>query len=200
MIPAFERIVATGRARAWGITGAGYPDAILDVLTASPKPAIAQCITNLLDSPGSMQRWDGPPRPREIIAAADRNGVGVMGIRAVAAGSLTASLDRELPAESPEQRDFERAAGFRALAAEWGVSAAFLAHRYALSMPGVSTLVLGVKNREETARMPGRGSGGPPHACRIRGGHSFSRRRLTRPNPKNFHIFVQSSANAPGSL
>lgn len=149
VIPAFERIVATGRARAWGITGAGYPDAILDVLTARPKPAIAQCITNLLDSPGGMQRWDGPARPREIIAAADRNGVGVMGIRAVAAGSLTASLDRELPAESPEKRDFERAAGFRALAAEWSVSAAFLAHRYALAMPGVSTVVLGVKNREE---------------------------------------------------
>ncbi len=149
VIPAFERIVASGRARAWGITGAGYPDAILEVLEGAPKPAIAQCITNLLDSPGGMQRWDGPARPREIIAAADRNRVGVMGIRAVAAGSLTASLDRDLPAASPEQRDFERAAGFRALAAEWGVSAAFLAHRYALSMPGVSTVVLGVKNREE---------------------------------------------------
>lgn len=149
VIPAFERIVASGRAGAWGITGAGFPNAILDVLEGTPKPAIAQCITNLLDSPGGMQRWDGPARPREIIAAAERTGVGVMGIRAVAAGSLTDSLDRDLPEGSPERRDFDRAVRFRALAADMGVSAAFLAHRYALSIPGVSTVVLGVKNRQE---------------------------------------------------
>lgn len=149
VIPAFERIVRSGRAGAWGVTGAGYPDAILDVLESTTKPAVAQCITNLLDSPGGMQRWDGPARPREIIASAARNGVGVMGIRAVAAGSLTDSLDRQLPPESPERRDFDSAAGFRALASGMGVTSAFLAHRYALSMEGVSTVVLGVKNREE---------------------------------------------------
>ena len=32
-----------------------------------------------------------------------------------------------------------------------GISPAQLAHQYALSMPGVETLVLGVKNREELA-------------------------------------------------
>jgi aryl-alcohol dehydrogenase-like predicted oxidoreductase len=31
------------------------------------------------------------------------------------------------------------------------VSSAFLAHRYALSLPDVATVVLGVKNREELA-------------------------------------------------
>ena len=149
VIPAFERIVESGRARAWGITAAGVPDSILEVLASSPLPAVAQCITNVLDSPGNMQRWDGPARPREIIAAASAGGVGVMGIRAVAAGSLTSALDRSLPADGPEARDFERAANFRAIAAEAGVSPAFLAHQYALSMPGVSTVVLGVKNRDE---------------------------------------------------
>ncbi len=72
-----------------------------------------------------------------------------MGIRAVAAGSLTSAIDRELPAGSPEGIDFERAAPFRAIAAELGVSPAFLAHQYAVSMDGISTVVLGVKNREE---------------------------------------------------
>jgi aryl-alcohol dehydrogenase-like predicted oxidoreductase len=96
-----------------------------------------------------MLRWDGPARPREIIAAASTNGVGVMGIRAVAAGSLTSGLDRTLPPDGPEARDFERAAKFRDVSTELGVSPAFLAHQYALSMPGVSTVVLGVKNREE---------------------------------------------------
>ena len=35
------------------------------------------------------------------------------------------------------------------MAAERGESAAHLAHRYALSMPEVATVVLGVKNRAE---------------------------------------------------
>lgn len=149
VVPAFERIVASGRARAWGITAAGFPDAVLEVLAGPAAPAVAQCITNLQDSPGGMQRWDGPARPREIIATAAGRGVGVMGIRAVAAGALTSTLDREIPVGSPERRDFERATGFRALAQEMGQSPAALAHRYALSMDGVATVVLGVKNREE---------------------------------------------------
>ena len=149
VIPAFERIVASGRAKAWGITGVGIPNDILNVLEGEPKPAVVQCIANVLDSAGGMHRWDGPAKSREIIAAAAANNVGVMGIRAVAAGSLTSALDRDLPADSPESHDFERAAPFRAVANELGLSPAFLAHQYALSMPGVSTVVLGVKNREE---------------------------------------------------
>ena len=45
--------------------------------------------------------------------------------------------------------NLRRAPGFRALAAEFGESPAALAHRYALSMPRVATVVLGVKDRVE---------------------------------------------------
>ena len=149
VVPAFERLWAEGRIGAWGITGVGFPSAILDVLEHGPRPAVVQCIANVLDSPGGMKRYEEPARPREVITTAVRNGVAVMGIRAVAAGSLTSAIDRELPAGSPEVVDFERAAPFRAMAADLGVSPAFLAHQYALSMDGISTVVLGVKNREE---------------------------------------------------
>ena len=47
--------------------------------------------------------------------------------------------------------DFARAAPFRKLAAELGETPAALAHRYALSVPGVGTVILGVKNRAELA-------------------------------------------------
>jgi aryl-alcohol dehydrogenase-like predicted oxidoreductase len=47
-------------------------------------------------------------------------------------------------------RDFVRAAGFRQLAKELGVTPAGLAHCYALSLD-IDTLVLGVKNRQELA-------------------------------------------------
>ena len=47
--------------------------------------------------------------------------------------------------------DYRRAAPFRELAREVGESPASLAHRYALSLDGVSTVVLGVKNRKSSA-------------------------------------------------
>jgi aryl-alcohol dehydrogenase-like predicted oxidoreductase len=72
-----------------------------------------------------------------------------MGIRAVQAGALTAKIDRDLPADHPESLDYVRAAPFRALCAEIGEDPAVIAHRYALSMDGVDTVILGVKNREE---------------------------------------------------
>ncbi|MFN6943193.1 MAG: aldo/keto reductase, partial [Parvibaculum sp.] len=64
-------------------------------------------------------------------------------------GALTAKIDRMLPPGDPEMRDYEKAAPFRKLASKIGEDPATLAHRYALGMQGVDTLVLGVKNREE---------------------------------------------------
>jgi len=148
--PLFEKFVTEGLIGAWGVTGIGHPDAILTVLNEDPKPAAVQVIANLLDSPGGLKFFDEPARPRDIMAAAHANGVAVMGIRAVQAGSLTAALDRPLPADHPEMLDFARAAGYRALCAELGENPAILAHRYALSLP-IDTLVLGVKNRQELA-------------------------------------------------
>ena len=74
-----------------------------------------------------------------------------MGIRVVQAGALADTIDRELPDDHPETLDFHRAEAFRAMAREFGCSAAHLAHRYALSMADVDTVVLGVKNRAELA-------------------------------------------------
>ena len=147
--PALEGLVAEGMAGAWGITGIGVPDAVITALQSETPPGAVQCIANLLDSAGAIQRFDGALRPRDVIATAAERGVGVMGIRAVQAGALTDAIDRELPDGHGDAADFDRAAPFRDLARELGDSPAALAHRYALSMPGVSTVVLGVKNREE---------------------------------------------------
>ena len=58
------------------------------------------------------------------------------------------------------QRDFAKAAGFRRLADEIGVTPAALAHRYALSLD-IDTLVLGVKNRMELAECVAAADTGP---------------------------------------
>lgn len=84
-----------------------------------------------------------------------------MGIRAVQAGALTDAIDRPLDDDHPAKIDFERAAPLRRLAAEMGESTASLAHRYALSIEGVDTVVLGVKNREELAECVAAAERGP---------------------------------------
>ena len=159
--PAFERLVADGRIGAWGITGVGLPRTVLAAIADDPAPGVVQCVTNLLDSVGSIYVHDEPLRPREVLAAAAARGCGVLGIRAVQAGALTDAMDRALPADDLDQRDFERAAPFRALARELGESSAALAHRYALSMPGVGSVVLGVKNRTELAECVAAAEHGP---------------------------------------
>ena len=158
--PAFDKLVGEGLIGAWGLTGIGHPDTIIRLLGEQPAPAAVQCIANLLDSPGALKFFEGPAKPREVMAAARANGVGVMGIRAVQAGALTNALDRQLQADHAEMRDYARAAGFRRLAAELGVSPALLAHRYALSLP-VDTVVLGVKNRAELAECVVAAEAGP---------------------------------------
>jgi aryl-alcohol dehydrogenase-like predicted oxidoreductase len=145
--PAFARLVSDGLIGHWGITGINHAAATIDALSAGPLPAAVQAIANLLDSPGEMNGTGLAPRPRTVIAAAQANGVGVMGVRAVQAGALTSGLDRE--DNSPTSEDFRRAAPYRALCAQWGEEPAIVAHRYAMGIEGVDTLVLGVKNVAE---------------------------------------------------
>ena len=147
--PLMDKLVAEGLIGAWAISGIGVPNEILAALAHDPAPAAVQAIANLLDSPGALRLYDEPPRPREIIAEASGRGIGVLGIRAVQAGALTDGFDRDVPEDHPESADFRRAEPFRALARELGENPAILAHRYALSMTGVDTVILGVKNRAE---------------------------------------------------
>ena len=158
--PALEGLVQRGRIGGWGITAVGVPSAVLEVLAEDPAPGAAQAIANLLDSPGEMRWFAEPARPRDIIAAARGRRCGVMGIRAVQAGALTAAIDRDLPADHPEVHDYARAAGFRHLCAELGANPAVIAHRYALSLD-LDTLVLGVKNRQELAECVAAAQSGP---------------------------------------
>lgn len=145
--PAFARLVEEGLIGHWGITGINHAAATIEALSEGSRPAAVQAIANLLDSPGEMNGTGLAPRPRDVIAAAQANGVGVMGVRAVQAGALTSGLDRA--DNSPTSEDFRRAAPYRALCAQWGEDPAIVAHRYALGIEGVDTLVLGVKNVAE---------------------------------------------------
>ena len=161
VVPAMERLRAEGHIGAWGVTGIGVPDAVLAALDHDPKPQVVQAIANLMDSPGALNRYGTAPRPREIIAAAKAAGAGVMGIRAVQAGALTRAIDRAMSPNYPDRLDYDRAAPFRALCDAWGEDPAMIAHRYALGMEGVDTVVLGVKNRAELQQCLAAEAAGP---------------------------------------
>jgi aryl-alcohol dehydrogenase-like predicted oxidoreductase len=149
--PAFERLREQGVIGGWGLTDVGHPRALLEVLSDDSLPDAIQCVANALDLSGDMWLFGPEERPDNagMRARAVQAGVSVIGIRAVAAGSLADRLDRHVEADHPAARDYEAAAAFRRVAAERGESAALLAHRYALSMPDLATVVLGVKNRVE---------------------------------------------------
>jgi len=149
VVPAMEKLVRQGRIGAWGITGTGLPKSVMEALRHSAKPAAVQAITNLMDSPGDIRLYEEPPEPRNIIRTARNNRIGVLGIRAVQAGALTAKIDRPLAADDANTLDYEKAGPYRALCRELGEDPAVLAHRYALAMDGVDTVILGVKNRRE---------------------------------------------------
>jgi aryl-alcohol dehydrogenase-like predicted oxidoreductase len=168
VVPTFEKLVRAGKIGAWGITATGVPATILRALETEPLPAAAQVVANLLDSAGSLRRFAEPAQQREIASAAKRNGTGVLGIRAVQAGALTREIDRALSPNNPDARDYARAAPFRALCDRWGEDPAVVAHRYALSMPNVDTVILGVKNRIELAQCLAAEAAGPFSADQMR--------------------------------
>ncbi len=161
VIPAMERLKSQGLILDWGLTGTGLPKCIMDALRADEKPAAVQAITNLMDSAGAIRMYEEPAEPRNIIRTAKNNDVGIMGIRAVQAGALTKAIDRDLPEDHPEMKDYEKAAPFRDLCKGLGADPAVLAHRYALAMEGVDTVVLGVKNRQELQQLIDAANQGP---------------------------------------
>ena len=166
-VPVCQRLVSDGRIGAWAITGIGIPDRILAAIGSEARPAAVQCIANPLDSTGELKYYDGPTRAREIIAASNAAGAGVLGIRPVQGGALTDAIDRALPPDHGVVVDYNKAGKFRALARELGMSAAALAHRYALDMEGVDTVVLGCKNRAELLECIDAANGAPLEAAVI---------------------------------
>ena len=151
-IPAFERLQKEGKIDHWGIGGLGQEEAIIQALNHSQAPSAVQCVINPLNSAGAIGYASEAFNPLAILYECQQLDIPILAIRAVQAGALTSSMDRS-PHESGFDKsdfdDFDKAEPFRDLAIEWGESPASLAHRYALSIKGVASVILGVKNRTE---------------------------------------------------
>ena len=148
VIPAFETLKQEGKIDSWGI-GLGQEEALIRAINHETPPEAMQCVVNLLNSAGAIGYVSENFNPYAILTECQKKDIPILAIRAVQAGALTSSMDRELESTDADQIDFIRALPFRVLAEEWGESPASLAHRYALSAPKVSSVILGVKNRIE---------------------------------------------------
>jgi aryl-alcohol dehydrogenase-like predicted oxidoreductase len=163
VLEAMQRLKDTGVVKALGCTGIARHDVVRE-LFADGRVDTVQLVTNILCSEGEMgARGDAPYRDHlEMVRLAQAAGLGVFGIRPYAAGSLTTAIDRSLPTDHPVVRDFALAQqhlGFLATEPSSPLSVAAL--RYALSLPGVSTVVTGAKNRTELAEAVAAVTAGP---------------------------------------
>ena len=163
VLEAMLKLKEEGLVKALGFTGIARHDVVRELI-ADGRFDTVQLVTNLLCSEGEMgASGDEPYRDHlEMVRLAQAANLGVFGIRPFAAGSLTEAIDRTLPADHPVVRDFDLARqhlGF--LTTETSSSLSMAAMRYALSLPGVSTVVTGAKNRAELAEAVAAADAGP---------------------------------------
>lgn len=149
VLDTMQKLKEEGLTRAIGFTGIARQDVIRE-LFSDDRLETVQLVTNMLDSEGEMGApGDGQYQNHlEMVSLAHRRQIGVFGIRPFAAGSLTDAIDRVLPDDHPVVVDFARARQHFGFLRPLG-SRAQVAMRYALSVPGVSTVVTGAKNRAE---------------------------------------------------
>jgi aryl-alcohol dehydrogenase-like predicted oxidoreductase len=151
VIPAFEMLKKEGKIDHWGI-GLGQEDALIKAINHEYPPEAMQCAVNILNSIGAIGYISENSDPNRVLSECQKRDIPILAIRAVQAGALTSSMDRKPHVsgmDSADFIDFEKALPFRKLANEWGESPASIAHRFALSVKKVSSVVLGVKNRKE---------------------------------------------------
>ena len=151
VIPALEMLKKEGKIDHWGI-GLGQEEALIKAINHEHPPEAMQCAVNILNSIGAIGYVSEKSDPSRVLLECQKQDIAILAIRAVQAGALTSSMDREphpSGLDKADFMDFEKALPFRNLANEWGESPASLAHRFALSVKKVSSVVLGVKNRQE---------------------------------------------------
>ena len=151
VIPAFEMLKKEGKIDHWGI-GLGQEEALIKAINHEHPPEAMQCAINILNSIGAIGYISKKPDPNRVLSECQKKDIPILAIRAVQAGALTSSMDRAPHPSGMDKADFtdfERALPFRELAKDWEESPASLAHRYALSAEKVSSVILGIKNRNE---------------------------------------------------
>lgn len=155
VIPAFEKLRQEGKIAFWGITGLGEIGALHRLIDETPLHTVQVCY-NLLNP--SAANAVPPSYPglnfSGLMARAESRNLGVIGIRALAAGALAdtterhpTSLRKGSPITSTHglDADFEQARTFRTLVEEgWAEDLIDASLRFCISQAFLSTMLLGL--------------------------------------------------------
>jgi L-galactose dehydrogenase/L-glyceraldehyde 3-phosphate reductase len=175
-----RQLVSRGLVRHIGITGLGQTGAVHGTVTSGIF-ATTQTYFNALNPSGAYPGAGGGEQDfAGLIGAAAASGVGVIAIRVMAAGALSAQTSKhpnagdpgpQLAAGAEYGRDVERAAAIRRLAADLGYEGPMeLALRFAFATPGISTVLVGYSDRgqlEDALRWTERGPVSGDVAARV---------------------------------
>jgi len=153
-----RRVVEEGLVRHVGFTAVGAAEA-LERLAASPVYETVQAYFNILNPSGLRAGAAGGQQDFEgLVPHAADHGVGVIAIRVYAAGALSAGPERHPVAWLPSRplipgadydADLERARRLQRTAAQLGLESVLeLGLRFALTAPGVSTVLVGLSDIE----------------------------------------------------
>ena len=164
VVPVLQRLRQAGKLRFYGITALGDTVAVHGVIGAGVLHT-AQVALNLLNPSAGRTVPAGFPAQdfHDLIGVARQRGMGAIVIRVFAAGALSGTMDRHptaVPAVDPIASgadyadDVRRAAAFAVLVKDGLVGSLVEASlRFALTVDGVSTVLLGYSSIEhlETA-------------------------------------------------
>jgi len=149
VLEGFRRLKQLGMVRFVGVTGVGEPDAIQEILRTGEVDTV-QTYYNLLNRSAAI----APPAGTslhdhgQLVPLAVSLGIGVIGIRNLAAGALTGAFDRTVDPDTLPGRDADRARRLDFLTAG-GAALSQIATRFVLQEPGIASVVPGVKNMAE---------------------------------------------------
>jgi aryl-alcohol dehydrogenase-like predicted oxidoreductase len=160
VIPAFEVLRKAGKTRFLGITAVGETAALHQVIDAELIDS-AQVSYNMLNASAAVALPPNYPAQDygRLFDHTQKAGVGVVGIRVLAAGALTGSAERHPTASPPPEpigsahsyeMDLERARRLMPLVTEgFASSLAEAATRFAITQPAMGTILVGMATIEE---------------------------------------------------
>ncbi|MGD0106046.1 MAG: aldo/keto reductase [Rhodopila sp.] len=155
VIPAFEDLRKSGKTRFLGITAIGDTEALHQIIDAELIDS-AQVSYNILNASAATAL--PPDYPAQdygrLFDHTQKAGVGVVGIRVLAAGALTGTVERHPTASVPPEpigsahsyeMDLERGRRLMPLVTEgFASSLAEAATRFAISHPAMGTILVGM--------------------------------------------------------
>jgi len=160
VIPAFEALRKAGKTRFLGITAVGETAALHQVIDAELIDS-AQVSYNMLNASAAVALPPNYPAQDygRLFDHTQKAGVGVVGIRVLAAGALTGTAERHPTASPPPEpigsahsyeMDLERARRLMPLVTEgFASSLAEAATRFAITHPAMGTILVGMATIEE---------------------------------------------------